>query len=65
MTTLTVFLINVHAHLIFFLSILISNKSEQRKFEQDRFQKLKKKTYCILHCRTHFTKVILAKEVWV
>jgi hypothetical protein len=34
MTTLTVFLINVHAHLIF--------------FEQDRFQEFqKKKTYCI------------------
>jgi hypothetical protein len=29
MTTLTVVLINVHAHLIFFLSIPISNKSAQ------------------------------------
>jgi hypothetical protein len=28
-TTLTVFLINVYAHFIFFLSILISNKSAQ------------------------------------
>jgi preprotein translocase subunit SecG len=40
MTTLTVFLINVYAHLIIFLSILISNKSEQ--IEQDLFQKFQK-----------------------
>jgi hypothetical protein len=59
MTTLTVVLIIVHAHLIFFLSIPISNKS--RKFQQDRFQKFQKKSLLYLHCRTHFTKVILAK----
>jgi hypothetical protein len=50
MTTLTVFLINVHAHLIF--------------FEQDRFQEFqKKKNLLYLHCRTHFTKVNLAKTL--
>jgi hypothetical protein len=39
MTTLTVFLINVHAHLIFFCQFQFL--TNQRKFEQDRFQKYK------------------------
>jgi uncharacterized membrane protein YjgN (DUF898 family) len=60
MTTLTVVLINVHAHLIFFCQFQFL--TNQRKFEQDRFQKFqKKKNLLYLHCRTHFTKVILAK----
>jgi hypothetical protein len=61
MSTLTVFLINVHPHLIFFLSIPISNKS--RKFEQDRFQKFQKNYLLHLRYSTHFTKVILAKTL--
>jgi hypothetical protein len=56
MTTLTVVLINVHAHLIFFFV-----NSKTRKFEQDWFQKFQKINLLHLHCRTHFTKVILAK----
>jgi hypothetical protein len=109
MTTLTVFSINVHAHLIFFLSILISKGeihetlqicksltkrqiqcfnnvgchgfefatpyralpsfvndplTNQRKFEQDRFQNFKKIHLLYLHCRTHFTKVTLAKTLY-
>jgi hypothetical protein len=59
MKTLTVFLINVHAH--FFKSILISNK--QRKFEQAGFKNFKKINSFYLHCCTHFTKVILAKTL--
>jgi hypothetical protein len=46
MTTLTVFFINVHAHLIFFLSILISNKLAQ--IWTGPVSKISKKfTYCI------------------
>jgi hypothetical protein len=46
MTTLTEVLINVHAHLIFFCQFQFL--TNQRKFEQDRFQKFQKKiTYCI------------------
>jgi hypothetical protein len=37
MTTLTVVLINVHAHMIFFYQFQFL--TNQRKFEQDRFQK--------------------------
>jgi hypothetical protein len=59
MTTLTVVLINVHAHLIFFCQFQFL--TNQRKFEQDRFQKFQKKNLLYLHFRTHFTKVILAK----
>jgi hypothetical protein len=40
MTTLTVVLINVHAHLIFFCQFQFL--TNQRKFEQDRFQKFQK-----------------------
>jgi hypothetical protein len=61
MTTLTVFLINVHAHLIiFFLSILISNKSAQNLRRTENFKKI---NLVYLHCRTHFTKAILAKTL--
>jgi uncharacterized membrane protein YjgN (DUF898 family) len=59
MTTLTVVLINVHAHLIFFCQFQFL--TNQRKFEQDRFQKFQKVNLLYLHYRTHFTKVILAK----
>jgi hypothetical protein len=59
MTTLTVVLINVHAYLIFFCQFQFL--TNQRKFEQDRFQKFQKFNLLYLHCRTHFTKVILAK----
>jgi hypothetical protein len=52
MTTLTVFLINLHAHLIFFV-----NSGPVSEIS-------KKLTYCMyLHCRTHFTKVTLAKTL--
>jgi hypothetical protein len=40
MTTLTVVLIKVHAHLIFFCQLQFL--TNQRKFEQDRFQKFQK-----------------------
>jgi hypothetical protein len=62
MTTLTVFLINVHAHLIFFLSILISNKSAQN-LSRTGYKNFKKINLLYIHWRTYFTKVILAKTL--
>jgi hypothetical protein len=59
MTTLTVVLINVHAHFIFFCQFQFL--TNQRKFEQAGLKNFKKINLLYLHCRTHFTKVILAK----
>jgi hypothetical protein len=61
MTTLTVFLVNVRAYLIFFVS---SNFQQISAYlSRTGFKNFKKINLLYLHCRTHFTKVTLAKTL--